>query len=62
MREYREGTLILDVVDASSNKLAWRGTAQAELSEKSDAKKSQKLINEAVDEMLEKFPPKPRKE
>jgi Domain of unknown function (DUF4136) len=61
VREYREGTLILDVVDADANKLVWRGTAQAELSEKMDANKSQKLINEAVDEMFGSFPPKPKK-
>jgi hypothetical protein len=62
VREYREGTLILDVVDADSNKLVWRGTAQAELSENSDANKSQKLINSAADKMLENFPPKPKKQ
>jgi hypothetical protein len=62
VREYREGTLILDVVDAGSNKLVWRGTAESELSEKMDANKSQKLINQAADEMLEKFPPKPKKQ
>ncbi|MGZ3458198.1 MAG: DUF4136 domain-containing protein [Archangium sp.] len=57
VREYTQGTLILDVVDAKSDKLVWRGTAQAELSEHSDAKKSQKLINSAVEKMLAKFPP-----
>jgi hypothetical protein len=62
VREYREGTLILDVVDGDSNKLVWRGTAQAELSERMDADKSQKLINGAVDKMLAKFPPEPKKQ
>lgn len=61
VREYRQGTLILDVVDTGSNKLVWRGTAQAELSENTDANKSQKLINEASHKMLENFPPKPEK-
>ncbi|HZH13006.1 MAG TPA: DUF4136 domain-containing protein [Archangium sp.] len=62
VREYREGTLILDVVDGDSNKLVWRGTAEAELAGNMDAKKSQKLINKAADELLEDFPPEPRKE
>jgi hypothetical protein len=61
IREYEVGMLILDVVDADSNKLVWRGTAQARLSESMDARKSQKLINGAVDEMLERFPPEPEK-
>jgi hypothetical protein len=59
-REYEQGTLILDVVDARSNKLVWRGTAQAALSESMEEGKSQKLIDSAVDELLKKFPPKPR--
>lgn len=62
VREYRQGTLILDIVDAGSNKLVWRGTAESELSENMSAEKSQKLINKAADELLEKFPPEPRKE
>jgi hypothetical protein len=62
IREYRQGTLILDVVDAQSNKLVWRGSAQAQLSDNMNAQKSQKLINKAVDEMLERFPPEPRKQ
>ncbi len=61
VREYREGTLILDVVDGDSNKLVWRGTAESELSEHMSAERSQKLINKAVDEMLERFPPEPKK-
>jgi Domain of unknown function (DUF4136) len=61
VREYEQGTLILDVVDADSNKLVWRGTAQARLSENMDAQKSQKLINKAADELLEDFPPEPQK-
>ncbi|WP_257454240.1 DUF4136 domain-containing protein [Archangium lipolyticum] len=61
IREYQQGTLILDVVDADSNKLVWRGSAQTRLSENMNAEKSQKLINGAVDEMLERFPPEPKK-
>ena len=61
VREYNEGTLILDVVDADSNKLVWRGTAQAQLSDRVGARKSQKLIDKAVGELLEDFPPEPKK-
>ena len=60
-REYREGTLILDVVDGESNQLVWRGTAEARLSERMGAGKSQKLINKAVDKLLADFPPEPKK-
>jgi uncharacterized protein DUF4136 len=61
VREYEEGTLILDVVDAASNKLVWRGTAQAELSSKSSVEKRQERLNEAVEKIFEDFPPKAEK-
>ncbi|MFY0582221.1 DUF4136 domain-containing protein [Cystobacter fuscus] len=57
VREYREGTLILDVVDAKSNNLVWRGTAEATLADNMSAKKSQKLIDNAVEKILKDFPP-----
>lgn len=58
--EYEEGTLILDVVDAASNKLVWRGTAQAELSENPSEQKRQDRTQEAVEKILERFPPEPK--
>ncbi|ADO69677.1 conserved uncharacterized protein [Stigmatella aurantiaca DW4/3-1] len=61
VREYQEGTLILDFIDAASNKLVWRGTAQAELRESASASKRQERLNEAVHGMLKDFPPKPKK-
>lgn len=61
VREYEEGTLILDVVDAGSNKLVWRGTAQAELSTHASAEHRQKRLDEAVNKILKDFPPKTEK-
>ncbi|HVG64299.1 MAG TPA: DUF4136 domain-containing protein [Hyalangium sp.] len=61
VREYEEGTLILDVVDAASNKLVWRGTAQAELSADASAEDRQRKLHDAVNKILEDFPPKPEK-
>ncbi|QSQ25372.1 DUF4136 domain-containing protein [Pyxidicoccus parkwayensis] len=60
-REYEQGTLILDFVDAKSNKLVWRGTAQAEVNENPSASRTRGRINEAVEEMLAHFPPKEKK-
>ncbi|MFL5346394.1 MAG: DUF4136 domain-containing protein [Hyalangium sp.] len=59
VRQYDQGTLIIDVVDAASNKLVWRGTAQAELSNDSTAPEKQKRLGEAINKILEDFPPKP---
>jgi hypothetical protein len=61
IREYQEGTLILDFIDTASNKLVWRGVAQAELKESASAHKRQERLEEAVQGILKDFPPKPKK-
>ena len=59
--EYEEGSLILDFVDAKSKKLIWRGSAKAEVQDINTPGKSEKLINEAVKEILKQYPPSPSK-
>ncbi|XXF77454.1 DUF4136 domain-containing protein [Myxococcaceae bacterium GXIMD 01537] len=61
VNEYEVGTLVLDIVDGPTNKLEWRGSAQAQLSENPSPEKSQKRIQEAVDKLLADFPPKGKK-
>lgn len=56
--EYEQGTLILDVVDAKTRKLIWRATAKAIVSTESTPQKQTKKIRNAVQEILENFPPK----
>jgi Domain of unknown function (DUF4136) len=56
-REYREGTLILDVVDAGSDTVVWRGSAQAELAGPVEPKTRGARIQKAVSKILERFPP-----
>ncbi|MBI5545260.1 MAG: DUF4136 domain-containing protein [Deltaproteobacteria bacterium] len=57
VREYKQGTLILDVVDSEANKLVWRGVAEAELSANPDQKERQEKIDEAAKKLVERFPP-----
>jgi uncharacterized protein DUF4136 len=57
--EYEAGTLVLDVVDARTNKLIWRGWAQNSVEDmlhKPDI--MAKTIDEAVTRMLLRLPPK----
>ncbi len=56
--DYEEGTLILDLLNASNRQLVWRGSAQAEVKENISPDKRQERINEAVQKILERFPPK----
>jgi len=52
---YREGTLVLDVIKADSKEVVWRGTAVGIVG---DPTKRKALIDEAVNEILSRFPPK----
>jgi hypothetical protein len=54
VRRYQEGTLILDVMDADNRQLIWRGWAVSILDDRKLV--SEELINEAVTEILERFP------
>jgi hypothetical protein len=55
--EYKQGTLILDVVRASDKQLLWRGTATAEIQPQSSPEAREKRVREAVQKILEQFPP-----
>jgi hypothetical protein len=61
VREYREGTLAIDLFDARSHRPVWHGWASRELVE-SDAERSEKPIHEAVQAVLAQFPPVRRSE
>ena len=52
---YQTGTLVVDLFDAKTKNLVWRGSATDTLSDKSD-KNIQKL-NNAVHKLFEHFPP-----
>jgi hypothetical protein len=56
---YKVGTLVLDMFDAQSKKLLWRGAASDTLSDKAD--KNIKNLNKGVQKMLKDFPPKSAK-
>ena len=59
--KYEEGSLILDFVEPKSKKLIWRGSAKAQINTDKTPEKREKLIAEAVQKILEKFPPPPSK-
>jgi hypothetical protein len=57
---YREGTLILDLMDRKTNNLVWRGWAKSAI-DNIDPEKVDELIKEAVGKIFKKFPKAPRK-
>ncbi|RKG58749.1 DUF4136 domain-containing protein [Corallococcus sp. AB011P] len=60
VREYDEGTLILDVVDAKEKKLVWRGTAKSDIGNSPSAQTDSGKIEKGVNKMLKDFPPEPK--
>ena len=56
---YKAGTLVVDLFDANSKNLIWRGSASDTLSDNSD--KNIKELDKGVQKMFAHFPPEPKK-
>ncbi len=56
VREYEEGTLIVDILDPKQHKLIWRGVGKERLDTKSSPEAVTKGINKAVTAILKDFP------
>lgn len=54
VREYREGSLVLDFVDGKTKEMIWRGLAIGVVK---DAEKIEEQIEAAVEKILKLFPP-----
>jgi hypothetical protein len=57
-REKKEGTLVMDFVDAKTKALVWRATATDAVDPSASPEEKQQKINEVIAAMLEHFPPK----
>ena len=55
--EYDVGSLIIDVVAPSGQKLLWRGIATAAVQPGASPEKRTKRVDQAVDKMFKRFPP-----
>ena len=53
--EYTEGTLVVDIYEAKSKQLMWRGVAQGELKDKPE--KREKQLQKVTDKFFKDFPP-----
>ncbi|MCP3140375.1 DUF4136 domain-containing protein [Pyxidicoccus xibeiensis] len=54
-REYSKGVLDLDIMEARTQKLVWRGTARGDLPPEPRAEEVQDWLNEAVSKLLGDF-------
>ena len=57
VRKYREGTLIVDLVDPETKELIWRGWSVSDLHRAVDPQQEQEKIAWAVRTILEHYPP-----
>lgn len=57
VHKYREGTIVLEVVDSKSNQLVWQGAAEGALTGLDNPEDAQEQINKAVRDLLANFPP-----
>lgn len=59
VKQYDQGTLILDIVDRERDDLIWRGSAQAKLKKSDDRSSAERdeAMKEIVREILAGFPP-----
>lgn len=55
VREYQQGTMVIDFIDAKTKELFWRGWAKGEVSNPETAKEK---IDEVVAKILAQYPPK----
>jgi hypothetical protein len=55
-QDYKEGTLVVDLYDAKSKQLIWRGSAEDTLSD--NAGKNGKNLDKGVVKMFKAFPPR----
>jgi hypothetical protein len=57
IREYKEGTLVIDVLGPGDENLLWRGSGSKRLSKQATPEQTTERVNKAVAAILEQFPP-----
>ncbi len=55
--EYEEGTIILDIIDARSRQLLWRGYGQTRVDLDGTSRERAQRLREVITEILASFPP-----
>ena len=58
VHKYKEGTIVIEIVDFKSNQLIWQGAAVGALTGLSSPEDADEVVPKAVRDILSKFPPK----
>ncbi len=57
VRTYKEGTVVLDIIDTRDNKIVWRGIAEGRLKNSLSQQDKNRIAAEISRELLADFPP-----
>jgi len=57
LRVYNQGSLIIDIVDAKTEKPIWRGVSEKRLSRGMAPQQQREVLSRAVNEVIAQFPP-----
>ncbi|MCP4466466.1 MAG: DUF4136 domain-containing protein [Halieaceae bacterium] len=57
IRQYTEGTFMIDIIDPASDQLMWRGIADRRLSPSATPQECDLMVDSIVDAILSRFPP-----
>ena len=60
IRQYQEGTLIIDILEPETDRLIWRGSAIADIQRTASLAKRRERAQKAVHNILESLPPATR--
>jgi hypothetical protein len=58
VRHYKEGTIVIEIVDFKTNQLIWQGAAAGALTGLNSPEDADEVVPKAVRDILAKFPPK----
>jgi hypothetical protein len=58
VRNYKEGTIVIEIVDFKTNQLIWQGAAAGALTDLKNPEDANDVVPKAVRDILAKFPPK----
>jgi hypothetical protein len=61
VRQYEEGTLLLDFIEPKERQLLWRGSGSARVSRSKTPEQREARVQEAVTQILKSFPPGKKK-
>ena len=57
VKTYREGTVVIDVIDTREDRIVWRSIAEARLSKKLSISEKDAMASELSRELMAEFPP-----